>query len=167
MTNKSIRILILCEGLEEELYIRKLLSFHGIFSNAYEFCEPINCKSITKILHKPHRNDRIIKPVGKFAFERGKNHAPVCFIVPAGFRDNLSGILQTHLQLRLRSSPSSRSGGGSGSGRFRRCGVEPRALRPCAGRVDPVAFHDRPESDAELSDALLDPAGGSPGGKAA
>ena len=49
MTNKSIRILILCEGLEEELYIRKLLSFHGIFSNAYEFCEPINCKSITKI----------------------------------------------------------------------------------------------------------------------
>lgn len=49
MNNGKICIKILCEGLEEYKYIKKLISFPGIFSSVYYFDEPINCKGINKI----------------------------------------------------------------------------------------------------------------------
>ena len=49
MNNKKISVEILCEGLEEQKYIKKLTSFPNIFSNIYSFQEPINCKGITNI----------------------------------------------------------------------------------------------------------------------
>lgn len=49
MNDGKIGIKILCEGLEEYKYIKKLLGFPGIFSDIYYFDEPINCKGITKI----------------------------------------------------------------------------------------------------------------------
>ena len=49
MNDGKIGIKILCEGLEEYKYIKKLLGFPGIFSDIYYFYEPTNCKGITKI----------------------------------------------------------------------------------------------------------------------
>ena len=49
MNDGKISIKILCEGLEEYKYIKKLLGFPDIFSDIYSFDEPINCKGITKI----------------------------------------------------------------------------------------------------------------------
>lgn len=49
MNDGKIGIKILCEGLEEYKYIKKLLGFPGIFSDIYYFHEPTNCKGITKI----------------------------------------------------------------------------------------------------------------------
>ena len=49
MNDGKIGIKILCEGLEEYKYIKKLLGFPGIFSDVYYFHEPTNCKGITNI----------------------------------------------------------------------------------------------------------------------
>lgn len=49
MADGKFGIKILCEGLEEFKYIKKLLSFPNIFSDSYYFYEPTNCKGITKI----------------------------------------------------------------------------------------------------------------------